>query len=105
VRPLVELNAAGEAAEFTVTAPVAGRYEITIPQYKLTGAKPQLELRLNGSLVGAFTAVQTVTNTNDFGREGQTTFVAELAAGPNILRIDSLTSGVVRLNSLRIAQP
>lgn len=106
VRPLVELNVAGEAAEFTVNAPAAGSYEITFPQYRLTGSKPQFEVRINDLLVApALPAVQTVTATNDFGREGTTILVADLQAGPNRILVTSLGAGVLSLNAIRIAQP
>ncbi len=106
VRPLVEFNAAGEAAEFNVTAPVAGSYEIAVSQYKLNGPKPQFEARVNGLVIAnSLPAIQTVTNTNDFGREGTTTFVADLAAGDNRILLTSLGSGVLSISHIRIAQP
>lgn len=72
----------------------------------LTGAKPGLQVQANGQVAAAsLRPVSTVTDTNDLGREGQTTLVAPLNAGVNRIRLTTLDSNILSVASVRIAQP
>lgn len=106
VRQLVEFNSAGDYADFELNAAISGNYEITIVQFKLTGTKPSTQVKVNGQIVASsFNPVKTVTNVNDFGREGQTTVVASLNAGANTIRLTTANNNILSVGSIRIAQP
>jgi hypothetical protein len=54
--------------------------------------------------------VQTATAWNNFGaadfsRSASTTLVANLRAGKNVIRVQSLGAGVLTIGSVSIAQP
>lgn len=111
VRSATQLDKAGEAGDFPVTANVAGRYEISINQYRLSGVKPAFSVSVNGTVAAAsLNAVKTATAWNNFGaadfsRSASTTIVANLVAGVNRIRVQSLGAGVLTIGSVSIAQP
>jgi hypothetical protein len=111
VRGATQLDNAGEAGEFPVTASVAGRYEISVNQYLLSGVKPAFSVSVNGAVAAAsLTAVTTATAWNNFGaadfsRAASTTIVANLLAGTNRIRIQSRGAGVLTIGSVSIARP
>jgi hypothetical protein len=111
VRSATQFDKAGEAADFPVTANVAGRYEISVNQLLLSGAKPAFSVHVNGTVAAAsLSAVQTATAWNNFGaadfsRSASTTLVANLRAGKNVIRVQSLGAGVLTIGSVSIAQP
>jgi hypothetical protein len=111
VRGVTRLDNVGEAGEFTLSAPVAGRYEVTIRQYVLSGTKPSFSVAVNGQVVAAsLPGVRTVTGWNNFGaadlnRAGITTITADLRQGVNLVKITSLSSGVLNIGNVSIAQP
>jgi hypothetical protein len=111
VRAATQLDKVGEAADFPVTANVAGRYEISVNQLRLSRAKPAFSVRVNGTVAEAsLSAVQTATAWNNFGaadfsRSASTTLVANLEKGKNVIRVQSLGAGVLTIGSVSIAQP
>lgn len=111
VRGATQLDNPGEAGDFPVTANVAGRYEISINQLRLAGAKPAFSVSVNGAMAAAsLSAVRTATAWNnsgaaDFSRSASTTIVANLVAGVNRIRVQSLGAGVLTVGSVSIAQP
>ncbi|MFN9913501.1 MAG: Ig-like domain-containing protein [Pirellulaceae bacterium] len=111
VRSVTRLDNAGEAGEFTLNAPVAGNYEITIRQYVLSGTKPSFSVAVNDTVVApSLPGVRTLTAWNNFGaadvnRAGITTITANLVKGDNKIKITSLSSGVLNIGNVSIAQP
>jgi hypothetical protein len=111
VRGATRLDNVGEAGEFPVTAAVAGRYEITIRQYVLSGTKPSFSVAVNDQVVApSLPGVKTATAWNNFGaadvnRAGTTTIVADLVKGSNRIKITSLSAGVLNIGNVSIAQP
>ena len=108
---MTRLDNAGEAGEFTLNAPVAGNYEITIRQYVLSGTKPSFSVAVNDTVVApSLPGVRTLTAWNNFGaadvnRAGITTITANLVKGDNKIKITSLSSGVLNIGNVSIAQP
>lgn len=110
-RPVTRLDNVNEAGEFTLNAAVAGSYEITIRQYVLSGNKPSFSVAVNDTVVAqSLPGVRTLTAWNNFGaadfsRAGITTITANLKKGDNKIKITSLSSGVLNIGNVSIAQP
>jgi hypothetical protein len=95
----------------TLERPESLPYEVTIRQYVLSGTKPSFSVAVNGQAVAAsLQGVRTVTGWNNFGaadlnRAGITTITADLRQGVNLVKITSLSSGVLNIGNVSIAQP
>ena len=111
VRAVTRLDKTGEAGVFSVNANVAGTYEITVNQYVLSGTKPNFSVAVNNVVAApSLPGVRTLTSWNNFGaadvnRSGTTTIVANLTQGTNLIKVTSLSSGVLNIGSVSIAQP
>ena len=111
VRSVTRLDNIGEAGVFSLNASVAGSYQITIREYVLSGVKPSFSVAVNDQVVApSLRSVRTATAWNNFGaadlnRAGTTTIVANLVQGNNLIKVTSLTAGVLNIGNISIAQP
>jgi hypothetical protein len=111
VRGVTRLDNIGEAGVFSLNASVAGSYQITVREYVLSGVKPSFSVAVNDQVVApSLPSVRTATAWNNFGaadlnRAGTTTIVANLVQGNNLIKVTSLTSGVLNIGNISIAQP
>jgi hypothetical protein len=111
VRGVTRLDNIGEAGVFSLNASVAGSYQITVREYVLSGVKPSFSVAVNDQVVApSLPSVRTATAWNNFGaadlnRAGTTTIVANLVQGNNLIKVTSLTAGVLNIGNISIAQP